>query len=88
MIAVAAPPQTRKVLIVTDQIPGHEAGFTLSGHARYLASFLDHFRTRGFAVTLVALRPRLDVASIRMAELPYAVVSPALVPLDGRYVPR
>lgn len=88
MIAVSAPARIRNVLVVTDQIPGHEAGFEKSGHARYLASFLEHFGSRGFAVTLLALRPRLDVTSIRSTELRYDVVGPTLARIDGRYVPR
>ena len=88
MIAVSAPARTRNVLVVTDQIPGHEAGFEKSGHARYLGSFLDHFRSRGFAITLLALRPRLDVTSIRSSELWYDVIGPTLARIDGRYVPR
>ena len=88
MIAVSAPARTRNVLVVTDQIPGHEAGFEKSGHARYLGSFLEHFRSRGFAVTLLALRPRLNVTSIRSTEFRYDVVGPTLARIDGRYVSR
>jgi len=68
----------RKVMIVTNLVPGYDIGFQQSGHARYLGAFIDHFRRRGFEIILVALRPSLDFVRLRASELPYALHSPAL----------
>ncbi len=71
----------RKILFVTTSLPGHDAGFAQSGHAHYLASFIDYFVARGDDVVLVIGRPRLDVVALRPDRLPYRIASRALTPV-------
>ena len=78
----------RKALIVTDQFPGHVAGFQKSGHAQYLDSFVEHFRRSGCEVVLLTLRPKVDFVSLPAADLGYRVISPSIRPVAGRLVVR
>jgi glycosyltransferase involved in cell wall biosynthesis len=79
---------TRKVMIITDQLPGHEIGFERSGHAHYLSSFIAHFSKRSFDVSLVALSPKLDFLTLPASDLPYRLSSPALGTFNGRLFVR
>ncbi len=76
-----------KVLLVTDQLPGHHIGLEKSGSAHYVTSFLTHFQRRGLEVVIVLLRPRLDFVICRTADFPYRVISPQLREFAGRIVP-
>ena len=77
-----------RALIVTDQFPGHVAGFQKSGHAQYLGGFIEHFRRSGCEVVLLTLRPKVDFVALPEATLAYRVISPSLRPVAGRLVPR
>jgi succinoglycan biosynthesis protein ExoO len=77
--------RAQKVMVVTNCLPGYDAGFAKSGHAQYLAGVLDHFRSRRFEIVIVLLQPTLDRAVLRAGDLPYRVVSPRLRTV-GRFV--
>lgn len=77
-----------KVLLVTDQLPGHHIGLEKSGSAHYVTSFITHFQRRGLEVVIVLLRPRLDFVIRRTADFPYRVISPHLREFAGRIVPN
>lgn len=66
----------KRVMFVTEHVPGHDAGFQKSGHGHYLQTFVDHFIARSFEITFVVLRPKVDFASISVGALPYRVVGP------------
>jgi len=66
----------KRVMFVTEHVPGHDAGFQKSGHGHYLQTFVDHFLARGFEITFVVVRPKVDFTSISVATLPYRVEGP------------
>jgi glycosyltransferase involved in cell wall biosynthesis len=65
------------VLVVTDQVPGHELAFQKSGHAQYLGSLIAHFSFRGDDVTLVVFRPKVDFLALPSRGLGYHVIGPS-----------
>jgi glycosyltransferase involved in cell wall biosynthesis len=73
-------------VIVTNSLPGHDAGFAKSGHAHYLESFVANFVDRGFDTLLVIPSPRFDFLVLPAAALKYRVLSSALTLAYGRLV--
>jgi hypothetical protein len=76
------------VLVVTDQLPGHDLGFQKSGHAHYLGSILDHFSRRGDAVTMIVFRPKVDFVLLPANRLCFRVAGPAFVNAGSSLVLR
>jgi len=75
---VSLTSRRRKAVVVTNSIPGHDAGFAKSGHAHYLGSFVDHLVDCGLDLVLVVLAPRLDALVLPADALGYRIVSPDL----------
>ena len=67
----------RKLLIVSDQLPGHQTGFQHSGHGHYLDAFMQYFRSCDFEIVLALVHPRLDFLSVDRERLSARVISPA-----------
>jgi glycosyltransferase involved in cell wall biosynthesis len=68
----------RKALIVTNCLPGYDAGFAKSGHAHYLESFVRHLGGRDVDTVLVVLAPRVDFLRADASQFGFRVVSRAL----------
>ena len=77
-----------RVMFVTEHVPGRDAGFQKSGHGHYLQTFVDHFRARGFDITFVVLRPKVDFVSIPVGALPYKVEGPGFRVVGNRLMLR
>ena len=85
---VASSPITgkgRRILIVASQVPGHDLGVQNSGHAQYLNGFLDHFRSIGFDVSMIVLRPNVDFVCRSAIGLKVTVMGPSFRRI-GRWV--
>ncbi|HEY1729674.1 MAG TPA: glycosyltransferase [Candidatus Baltobacteraceae bacterium] len=75
-----------KVLVVTDQVPGHDLAFQKSGHAQYLGSLLKHFAVRGDNVTLVVFRPKVDFLALSSRRLGYDLIGPSFAHIGASIV--
>lgn len=75
-----------ELVIVSNFLPGYQIGFKRSGSATYLAGIVSRFASRGWKVTWILLRPRIIVATIKVSDLQYRIVSPDMARLFGRYV--
>jgi len=76
----------RKAVIVTNSLPGHDAGFAKSGHAHYFAGIIANLLERGFDTVLVVVAPRLDCLWLDAGALPYRIASPALRRAGSRLI--
>jgi glycosyltransferase involved in cell wall biosynthesis len=75
----------RTVLLVTDQIPGHQIGAQRSGSALAVSSYIAHFNAKSWPVTVLLLRPRLDFCFAHAAHFPYRLRGPGIAKLGGSY---
>jgi glycosyltransferase involved in cell wall biosynthesis len=76
----------RRVLLVTDQIPGHQIGAQRSGSAVAVSSYIDHFRAKSWPVTVLLLRPRLDFCFARATRFPYRLRGPGIAKVGDSYI--
>lgn len=75
-----------RVLLISDQLPGHQVGAQLSGSASTLSRYLEHFAERSYPVTVLLLRPRLDFCIAKVAQFPYTLRGAQISRLGSLYV--
>lgn len=81
------PPRAQqRVLLVTDQLPGHQVGVQASGHAVAVSSFLKQFAERSWPITVFLLRPRVDFCVANVARFPFTLRGSRIHRIGSLYV--
>jgi glycosyltransferase involved in cell wall biosynthesis len=78
-------PSRRKVVFVSDHLPGHQIGLEHSGASRYLDEFINYFRRSSFDVTWVLSRPAVRFLMLAQDALPMRLVGRGVHRAGPRY---
>jgi glycosyltransferase involved in cell wall biosynthesis len=77
--------EQKRILLVTDQLPGHQIGAQRSGSALAVSSYIDHFNAKAWPLTVLLLRPRVDFCFTQAARFPYKLRGPGIAKYGGSY---